>query len=245
MNNIELQKRYPIEQVSIQNLKNYLKDRSWAEEPFGRAEVLKFKSPHPIQEDDHLEILIPSKKELIDYNRIMEIAIESISAFEERNFEDVLSQILIFGDLLKVRITTPKTKIGSIPIDQGISLYESVYDLLVYSACAEIMPYRKSFPRKLKEATEFVRTCLIGQSQYGSFVANIHCQLERPKVQQIDLQGNPIQIPFGRETILRILRGIGNVEDSIREESPDPIVNNYPSGFNANMCDTLADIIRI
>ena len=38
-----LQKKYPVEHVNIQNLKNYLKDRGWKEEPFGRAEVLKFK----------------------------------------------------------------------------------------------------------------------------------------------------------------------------------------------------------
>jgi hypothetical protein len=123
-----LPKRYPVEQVSIQNLKNYLEDRGWKEEPFGRAEVLKFRSPQPIQEDEYLEVLIPSKRELIDYNRVVEIAVECISDFEERDFEDVLSQILVFGDLLKFRIPTPKTKIGSIPIKQGISLYKSMYD---------------------------------------------------------------------------------------------------------------------
>jgi hypothetical protein len=188
MNWDPLPKRYPLEQVRIQNLKNYLKDRGWEEVPFGRAEVLKFKSPQPIHENDYLEIMIPSKEELIDYTRIIEITIEAISAFEGRTFEDVLSQILIFGDLLKVQISTPKTKIGSIPINQGILLYERVNDLLVYSACAEIS-LQKAFPRKLKNATDFVETCLIGQSQYGSFVANIHCQLERPKISQIDLEG--------------------------------------------------------
>ena len=219
-------RRYPIEQVNIQNLKNYLKDRGWVQEPFRRVEVLKFRSPHPIQESKYLEVLIPSKRELIDYNRVVEIAVDSVSAFEERDFEDVLSQILIFSDLLKVQISTPKTKIGSIPIKQGMSLYESVYDLLVYSACAEINP-QKSFLRKFKEAMDSVETYRIGQSQYGSFVANIHCKLERPETSQTDLEGNVIPPPFGRKTVLRVLRGIGNVEESIREDSPDPIVDNY------------------
>ena len=239
-----LPKRYPVEQVNIQNLKNYLEDRGWKEEPFGRAELLKFKSPQPIQEREYLEVLIPSKKELVDYNRVLEIAVDCISAFEERDFEDVLSQILFFGDLLKVRIPTPKTKIGSIPINQGILLYKSVYDLLVYSACAELN-LQKSFSRRFKEAIESVETYRIGQSQYGSFVANIHCQLYRPEKPQIDLEGNVTSPPFERGTILRVLRGIKNVEDSIRKESPDPIVDNYSIGLNANMCDTLVDIVRI
>jgi len=86
-------KRYPLGQVSIQNLKTYLKDRGWVEEPFGQVEVLKFKSPHPIQENKYFEVFIPSKRELIDYNRVVEIAIDGISAYEGRDFEDVLRLI--------------------------------------------------------------------------------------------------------------------------------------------------------
>jgi hypothetical protein len=89
MNYDLLSKRYPIEQVNLQNLKNYLKDRGWEEEPFGRVEVLKFRSPQSIQENEYLEVLIPSKRELIDYNRVVEIAVDCISDFEERDFEDV------------------------------------------------------------------------------------------------------------------------------------------------------------
>ena len=100
MNYDLIPKRYPIEQVNLQNLKNYLKDRGWEEEPFGRAEVLKFRSPQPIQENEYLEVLIPSKRELTDYTRVVEIAIDRISAFEEREFDDVSSQILFFCDLL-------------------------------------------------------------------------------------------------------------------------------------------------
>lgn len=96
MNCDPLPKRYPLEQVKIQNLKKYLKDRGWKEEPFERVTALKFRSPRPIRENKYLEILIPGKRELIDYTRIIEIAIEAISAFEGRTFEDVLSQVLIY-----------------------------------------------------------------------------------------------------------------------------------------------------
>jgi hypothetical protein len=79
--------------VSIPNLKNYLKDRGWKEVPFERVTTLKFRSPRPIRENEHLDIFIPSKRELIDYTRMIELAIEAISAFEERTFEDILSQL--------------------------------------------------------------------------------------------------------------------------------------------------------
>jgi len=235
-------KNYPIEQVRSSNLKTYLKDRHWIEESYGREEVFKFKSPQPLYESKYIEVLIPSQEDLIDYNRMVEIAIDTISAFENRSFEDVLSQVLSFGDLLKFQISTPKTKKGTIPINDGISLYKSISDLLVYSACAEIS-LQKSYLRRLGHAVDFVKKCQIGQSQYGSFVANIHCQLDRPKY--LDPEVNRKFIPFGRNTILRILRGINDIKDSIQEKTPEPIINNYNEGLNANMCDTLIDLIEI
>ena len=235
-------KNYPIEQVHISNLKNYLKDRGWIEESYGREEVFKFKSPRPLYESKYIEVLIPSQEDLIDYNRIVEIAIDTISAFEKRNLEDVLSQVLSFGDLLKFQISTSKTKTGNIPIDDGITLYKSISDLLIYSACAEIS-LQKSYLRKLKGAVTFIENCQIGQSQYGSFVANIHCLLKRPRY--LNREANRNFTPLGRKTVLRILRGISNIKDSIQENTPEPIINNYDEGLNANMCDTLIDIIDI
>ena len=84
----EQSQRYPLRQVNIQNLKYYLEDSGWVEEPFGQVEVLKFRSPHSL-----FEVFIPSKRELIDYDRVVEIAIDNISAYEGRGFEDVLRHI--------------------------------------------------------------------------------------------------------------------------------------------------------
>lgn len=149
---------------------------------------------------------------------------------------------MIFGDILKFRISSPKTKKGSIPIVDGISLYRGISDLLVYSACAEIS-LQKSFLKKLGRALDFIKTCQIGQSQYGSYVANIQCQLERPRY--LNQETNLKLLPFGRKTVLRILKGINNLNESIQEENVNLIINNYNEGLNANMCDTLVDIIDI
>ncbi len=235
-------KNYPIKQVSTSNLRNYLKDRGWTEESFRREELLKFKSPRSFYEDKFIEVLIPSQENFIDYKRSIEIAIETISTFEKRNFEDVLSQILNFGDVLKFQISTPNTKKGSIPINDGITLYKSISDLIVYGACAEIS-LQKSYLRKLKQGVDFVENCQIGQSQYGSFVANIYCQLDRPKY--LDPNINRRHIPFGRKIVLRILKGINDIQESIDTKTPEPIINNYTVGLNANMCDTLIEILEV
>ena len=109
----DVRDNYPLREIDVVSLKNYLTDRNWKQVSFGRNEVMKFQSPHPLEEDKYLHILIPSTKELIDFDRITEIAIEAISAYEERNFEDVLSQILTFGNLFKINISSTHTKKGN------------------------------------------------------------------------------------------------------------------------------------
>lgn len=154
----------------------------------------------------------------------------------------MLYQILIFGDLFKVKLASPETVLGSIPIEKGIALYTTVKDLLIDAASAEITR-QKVYPRRLDEAIGFTENCLIDRSQYGSFIANIHCVLERPGA-QLDLEGK-LRTQLGRDVLLRIFRGLKNTEEAVNEESPDPIVENYLSGFNANMCDTLLEIVKM
>lgn len=232
---------YPLDKISIGNFKNYLIDRAWNEIPYGREEVIKFQSPYPLESNKYLEILIPANQNLIDYTTLIEIAIRTISIFENRSFEDVLSQILIFGDLFKVRLASPETVLGSIPIEDGISLYTTVKDLLVDAASAEISR-QKVYQRRLDDAIRFTENCLIDRSQYGSFIANIHCALELNGA-QLDLDGKQTQ--FGRDVLVRIFRGLKNTVEAVNEESPDPIVENYLSGFNANLCDTLVDLVKM
>jgi len=78
-----------LKQVTIQQLEDYLVGKGWSEEPFGRDEVRKFKSPR-----DGWHILIPSRRELIDYDRVTFLAIHVVAGIEDREFDDVLSDVL-------------------------------------------------------------------------------------------------------------------------------------------------------
>lgn len=234
---------YLLRDIKPLRLKNYLVSREWTQEPFKRKDLLKFKSPTPLIDDnEYVEVLVPLNEKIIDYPSVVELAIENISAFEGRNFEDILYQILNFGDSFKIKVSTIETKKGCIPLSKGISLYEYWKDLLIYSVCAELYPNKKNFLRKLKDAANYVDKSLIGQSQYGSYIANIYCPLPLPRDRV--LGGEPLS-PIERRTVLRVLRGLQNVSESIDIESPDPIIDNYSKGLNSNMCDALINIIEL
>ena len=51
--------------------------------------------------------------------------------------------------------------------------------------------------------------------------------------------------PLERRSVIRILRGLKDVYDAVEVKSPDPIIKNYQTGFNGNMCGALASIIEI
>jgi hypothetical protein len=234
---------YPLKQIGSIRLKNYLKDRGWQEESFPRKELLKFRSPMPISSSNRfIQLYIPANDEINDYDRIIEYALEGISAYENRSFDDVVSQMLNLGDSLKIEVSNMETAKGSIPLPKGISMYEGVRDLFVYSACAELDPITKNFRRKFKSAINLAEKCLIGQTQYGSFVANIYCPTRRPRDRTLFVEPTS---PFERRVLLRILRGLDDINDSIEADNPDPIVNNYRNGLNSNMCNALITIIEI
>jgi len=233
---------YPIEQIEVSHLKHYLEDRGWIAEPFGRKEVLKFRSPKPIRENKYFEILIPSERDLIDYSKVVLTALKGITLYERRPLENIIQQILNFCDLFKFFVSTISTRSGNIPMKEGIPLYNNINDLLIYSACAELFPEKRVIPKSLKIASNFANSCLIAPSNYGSYVANILCPIPSKESQGVVIDEHP---PLERRSVIRILRGLENVIDAVETKTPDPIVKNYQRGLNSNMCEALVGIIEI
>jgi hypothetical protein len=82
-----------LKHVTIERLKDYLVGKGWTQEPFGRETVLLFIAP-PQKRRPDWDVLIPAYPELFDYDRVVEIAIDVVAAFEDRSDDDVLSDIL-------------------------------------------------------------------------------------------------------------------------------------------------------
>lgn len=224
--------------INPTKLRYYLKDVGWSEESTQKKAMMKFRSPRAIgNNDEFVNIFIPTDDKLIDYARTIEYALNVLSAFEKRPSSDIIYQILNFADCLKTKIL--EARAGMIPLNQGIFLYRSVLDLITFSACGEFDPLKK-FPRKMEKASKYAETSLLGQSELGSYVANIFLPLGRhpPDYPWVAVD------PFPRKVVLRILRGLGDLADSVKDRNVDPIINNYKKGFNANMCDAVINIIN-
>lgn len=221
----------------------YLESEGWERVKFGRDDLIKYRSPGPIAgTDDRALILIPSTEEVYDYNKIINIALRRISTFEGRRYEDLLDQISSVSDSIRVQIFTPDAENGMIPIRDGISLYQSLRDLLIFSACSELDPGKKAFSRKLWEAMEIVKPCYLGLGRSGGCTADLHLPL--PKRCEVAVDGEVID-PIQRRSILRILRGLKDVQEAVALGNPRPIAENSSRGLNSNMCAVLTDLIDV
>ena len=82
-----------IKQITVQQMVDYLVNNGWKEEYFGRDEVRRFCSPHE-EYFDKWTVLIPSRRELIDYDRVVELVVRAVADSEDRSVDEVLSDIL-------------------------------------------------------------------------------------------------------------------------------------------------------
>lgn len=224
--------------IEPHNLITYLKGMGWVEDFSQINFIVKFRSPKPIRSDGtYIYLFVPNDNTLIDYTKAIENILEVISAFERRDYNDILNQIINFADCLKANIIN--TEKGTIPLNEGVSLYESLRDLITFSACSEYQPRTKRFDRKLSSAIDLVEASLIGQNETESYAVNIYLPLNK---HMMDYSLDQV-IPLSRRVVIRVLLGLEDLENSAIDDNPKPIIENYNRGLNSNMCEALIKII--
>jgi len=221
----------------------YLGSQGWGKATTKRMDLLKYRSPTPINEDnEYFEVLVPLNDKIRDFYRMVELAIDNISVYYGESFNNTLSKVLYFGDAFEVGVISENTIKGAIPIPRGIALYESWRDLIGFGICASLSPLTKKFSRKNSEAIEYIGRSLIGRNSPGSFIATIYCPL--PTSRRFTIDGDLIDPP-GRIAVLHITRRLQHLSQSIAEGCAEPIIKNYCMGFNYNMCGSLLNLIDI
>ena len=140
---------------------------------------------------------------------------------------------------MQVRVLSDFSKDGTLPFSYAAKLVNGLKDLLVSAACVEENP-QPFYRRATKVGLDYADNCRFGQTKVGSFVITIeslvpsYTQLLLP-IQQIERENEH----FNRRVIKRIQKGIGLLEKSVNEGDISPIITEYKSGLNANMCEAL------
>lgn len=131
---------------------------------------------------------------------------------------------------------------GSIRFDLAARFLSRATQLLGAAACAESKP-GPYFMKATNAGKEFVQQCRLAHTVPGSFGFRIESPLE--EAASIDSTLLQVESPFRRRVLERIMGGLLTAEEAVLTQNPDRITAAYDTGLNANMCDTLAEVVEL
>lgn len=209
---------------------------------FPNEKLIVFDGPIDIS-GERIQAVIPSEQSFRDYFIRIKELILSLSEIEEREVDEVLSDILNPNvDRLKIRVLSDIAKSGSLPFSYAAKLVKGLRDFLVAAACVEENP-QPFYRRATKVGMDYANDCRFGQTQFGSFIVTIESMVPSPTQLTLPLDSEiPANEHFNRRVVKRIQRGIGQLQSSLSAGDISPIVNEYKVGLNANMCEALLEL---
>jgi hypothetical protein len=223
--------------ITPSDVKWYALGRGWKSQPSKNPAIAIFVKP-----ESNLQIQVPQLGTGRDMALMMAEVLRKLSEIENRQIEDVSQDLRHpFADALRLRVKSRLADAGTLPLLEGLQLFEGGRKLLVSAACSAVMP-QAFYPRKsLKGVDEFIKKCQFGQTAIGSYVASIFCPPLAPAVPTLfdDLEETP---PFERKVTQSLMNGLRVLNDSVQSGDPSLILNGIDQGVSADLCDALSSI---
>ena len=146
------------------------------------------------------------------------------------------------GDVIRLRVVADDATLGSLPLDEAIRLLRGGRDMLAAVSCSTLRPQHFHPQRLPPEVNRFLKTCKLGQTERGSFVATIIAPVP-PLVQGtmdfVDEKARLEMEPFSRRVTTRLMSSLGFLARAIQTGTPDQILAGVEEGVSANFCDAI------
>jgi hypothetical protein len=193
-----------------------------------------------------VELVLPVKREVGDFALRMADVVVGLASLEQRSVWEVIGELLgPPGDVLKLRMVAPDSALGNLPLDEGIQFLRGGRDMLLAAAFSTLHP-QSLHPLKMpKEVNKFLKSCRLGQTERGSFVATIITPVP-PELQNLLEFDDPSlrarMEPYPRRVTINLMSTLGFVSDSIKEGEPGKILEGVDHGVSANLCEALKEM---
>ena len=121
-----------------------------------------------------VDLLLPLKGDLGDFAARMGDLVVALATIEQRPVWEILNDLSgPSGDVFRLRVAGSVAALGNLPLDEAIKLLEGGRQLLWSSAFSIIRPETLHPQRTIKQVEDFLKSCRLGQTERGSFVATI------------------------------------------------------------------------
>jgi hypothetical protein len=198
---------------------------------------------HPT--DDLTQVQIPTAGS--DRERVFMMAevVRQLAEAEKRPPREVLHDLVMPpADVVRLQVESRDAETGSLPLEEGLRLLEAGRDLLLAAACSAHQP-QAYYPRQsFTAAQDFLRSCRVGQTERGSFVATILAPAIPDVAPSLFDNGeapvDPQLEPYERRVTLRLMQALQTVRGALDHGKAEEVLEGVSNGVSANLCEALA-----
>ena len=192
---------------------------------------------------DTPDVIISRSTNVVDYIRTLRRAIETFANSEDRDERTVLRDLTLANkDQVRIRVVESDGA-GSIPIEAGVTLIHQSRNMLWAAARSVWDPKPVFRGRTSTRVTNYIRSVQLGQTEQGSFVANLLSPVPPP----IDTRFHD-ENPFARRVTHRLTSGLQVTRESLSILDGPYAVGWFEDavrdGVSANLSDAVARILK-
>ncbi len=229
-----------LEQVKPSDIIEYLTFSLWNENPSPFNDVRVYRKE---KNEETYEILLPTKTSFVDYPARIWDAIEIIGEVEDQDTSYLLNELILpLSDIIKFKLEGEQTKNGTICLDIGIQLLEGAKKAMTVSAFSALEPKKYYSRLQNKDVETLLKSCKLGQTERGSFVATLVCPIQGQ--QRIDPDTSQIE-NFGRKVTKNMMISISKIVNSITNNTIENLINPHKDEviISSNLCESIVNML--
>lgn len=234
-----------LDKLSFAVIQRYLQNRNWEKKTSKREQIAIFYNNFP-----PTEIVLPLDRNFSDYSDLIYDALYKISKVENREFEQVINDLLLPpSDVIRFRVDNKRTEYGLITFNEGFSLLDNAKKSLFTTACDIINPTFFHKRMSYKSAQQFIDSCFLGQTERGSFIASVVCPFinetidEKPAQLSLFNSEEDLINSFTRKVTKRYMRSLSKLKTAIETGNHDLIEDpNQSEIISANFIESIVEL---
>jgi len=235
-----------IGRINFTTVQKYLLTRSWEKTATKNEYIAVFRTLL----NERAEIILPLSREFKDYNEALYRALKVISVIKNRSVNQIINDLLLPpSDVIRFRVKNKRTEGGNIPFSEGFKLLENAKKTLFTSACDLIQPEKFHKRLSFKSAQQLIDSCMLGQTERGSFIASVVCpfinESEDDKPNQLSLFNSTeeLQSSFTRRVTSNIMTSIDIVKNAIETANEDQLIEPKENKIiSANFLESVVEL---
>ncbi|MFN6536440.1 MAG: hypothetical protein RM021_008715 [Nostoc sp. EkiNYC01] len=188
---------------------------------------------------DNVEILLPLNTEFRDFSARMSEVLHNLEIVENRSQLEIITNFKTpLAEIIHISVNHSQIINGSIPIYQGVQLFESAKKLMWSAASSAVQP-KPYFKGSFSEVTDYMQKLRLGHTKEGSYVLTIISPLKIDNYQSSDCFERKVT-----RTLFQALNIISLAPDQKLSERDNVLDEAIEEGVSANLCDALSHMIN-